>query len=182
MHITRQSIIVLAIATAFGSAVAFAQTTSPTSTHSAGMQAHMAVMLKAADTNNDGLISKAEAEQNLPRLAKHFDDIDTNKDGMLSSDELKAMHDKMLAHRPHHPHFHDGLMAADTNHDGVISRAEAEAMTQKIMQNFDAADTNKDGQLSRDEIKAMYQKMHANAHDRRHSDTDKNSAPSSGNQ
>jgi len=45
---------------------------------------------KKVDTNGDGMISKAEAEKNAPRLAKRFDKIDTNKDGQLSKDELRA--------------------------------------------------------------------------------------------
>jgi hypothetical protein len=45
--------------------------------------------LKALDTNNDSMISRAEA-QGKPRLVKHFDAIDANKDGQLSTDEMKA--------------------------------------------------------------------------------------------
>src|SRR5947209_3744281 len=51
--------------------------------------------LKAADTNGDGLISKAEAEAALPRLARQFDQIDTNHDGQLSPEELKAARQNM---------------------------------------------------------------------------------------
>ncbi|MGH8026055.1 MAG: hypothetical protein ACREO0_04930, partial [Pseudoxanthomonas sp.] len=47
--------------------------------------------LKAADSNNDGLISKAEADAKLPRVAKKFDKLDANQDGQLSPDEFKAM-------------------------------------------------------------------------------------------
>jgi hypothetical protein len=45
--------------------------------------------LKALDTNNDNMISRAEA-QGKPRLVKNFDAIDANKDGQLSRDEMKA--------------------------------------------------------------------------------------------
>jgi hypothetical protein len=71
--------------------------------------------LKAADTNGDGLISKAEAQASLPRLYKHFDEIDTNHDGQISPDELKAAHQKMRTA------MFDKM---DANHDGVISRDE----------------------------------------------------------
>ena len=74
--------------------------------------------LKAADTNGDGLISKAEAEAALPRLARHFDQIDTNRDGQLSPEELKAAHQNMK---------NAMFDRMDANHDGVISREEFNA-------------------------------------------------------
>ena len=55
----------------------------------AGDGGHRGDGLKKADTNGDGMISKAEAQAN-PRLAKNFDAIDTNKDGQLSKDEIAA--------------------------------------------------------------------------------------------
>lgn len=45
---------------------------------------------KAADTDGDGRLSKAEAEQGMPMLAKRFDALDTDKDGALTSEELAA--------------------------------------------------------------------------------------------
>ena len=74
--------------------------------------------LKAADTNGDGLISKAEADASLPRLAKHFDQIDTNHDGQISPEELKAAHQNMK---------NAMFDKMDANHDGVISRDEFNA-------------------------------------------------------
>jgi hypothetical protein len=80
-------------------------------------QGHMS-RLKAADTNGDGLISKAEAQAALPRLAKHFDQIDANKDGQISPDELKAARQNMK---------NAMFDRIDANHDGVISRDEFNA-------------------------------------------------------
>ena len=57
--------------------------------HEGQGQGRMAERLKAADTNADGLISRAEAAA-LPRLAAHFDAIDTNGDGYLSAEEMQA--------------------------------------------------------------------------------------------
>ena len=74
--------------------------------------------LKAADTNGDGLISKAEAQAALPRLAKHFDQVDTNHDGQVSPDELKAARQNMK---------NAMFDRMDANHDGVISRDEFSA-------------------------------------------------------
>lgn len=46
---------------------------------------------KAADTNADGKLTKAEAEAgNMKRIAKNFDRIDADKDGSLTLDEIKA--------------------------------------------------------------------------------------------
>jgi len=74
--------------------------------------------LKAADTNGDGLISRAEAQAALPRLAKHFDQIDTDRDGQISPEELKAAHQAMK---------NAMFDRMDANHDGVISRDEFNA-------------------------------------------------------
>ena len=55
--------------------------------------------LKAADTDNDGLIDRAEAQAKLPRLAKRFDTLDADGDGKLSYDELRAAGQKMAERR-----------------------------------------------------------------------------------
>lgn len=47
--------------------------------------------LVAADANQDGLISRSEADASLPRIAKHFDRLDGDDDGQLSGTELKAI-------------------------------------------------------------------------------------------
>jgi Ca2+-binding EF-hand superfamily protein len=49
-----------------------------------------------ADVNKDGFIDKAEAA-NLPRLAKHFDQLDADKDGRVSQAEMQAAHAKRKA-------------------------------------------------------------------------------------
>jgi EF hand len=48
--------------------------------------------VKAADADNDGAISKAEAEKFMPGLAPHFDAVDTDKDGKVTVAELDAAH------------------------------------------------------------------------------------------
>jgi hypothetical protein len=50
------------------------------------------------DTNQDGMISRAEAAGN-PKLVKAFNRIDVNKDEQLSRDELMAFKDKAKAMR-----------------------------------------------------------------------------------
>jgi hypothetical protein len=74
--------------------------------------------LKAADTNGDGLISKAEAQASLPHLYKHFDQIDANHDGQISPEELRAARQQMR---------NAMFDRMDANHDGVISRDEFNA-------------------------------------------------------
>lgn len=66
--------------------------------HGAHMRAAAVERMKAADTNGDGLISRAEAGT-LPRLAKRFDRIDANQDGQLGADELLAFHEARRAQR-----------------------------------------------------------------------------------
>ena len=112
-----------------------------------GQQRHGAMLerIKAADTNNDGFISKAEAAA-LPRLAKHFDEIDANRDGQVSFDELRAFH---AAKRG--AHGAKMLKSIDTDGDGKVSKAEALAAAAA---RFDRADANKDGFLTVEEMKA----------------------------
>jgi Ca2+-binding EF-hand superfamily protein len=50
---------------------------------------------KSADTNADGRISRDEAAQSMPMLAKRFDDVDTDNNGLVSPDELRAHHKSM---------------------------------------------------------------------------------------
>src|SRR5687768_10823911 len=78
-----------------------------------GKGGRMGERLKAADTNADGFISRAEAAA-LPRLAEHFDAIDTNRDGQVSAEELRATHGKRGG----------GRKSADTDNDGRVSQQE----------------------------------------------------------
>lgn len=52
---------------------------------------------KRADTDGDGMLSRLEAEQGLPRLARHFDRVDTDRDGRITLAEVEAA-------RARHPH------------------------------------------------------------------------------
>jgi len=56
----------------------------------AEMKAKFEEHYKKADANGDGALSRAEAEQGMPRLAKRFDTLDANKDGVVTRDELEA--------------------------------------------------------------------------------------------
>lgn len=95
------------------------------------------------DTNNDGVIDRAEAAKH-PRLAARFDQLDTNKDGKLSADEMKMRGGKGMKRGK--GGMHGKLMQLDTDKDGRISRAEA-AKHPKLAERFDKLDANKDGYI-----------------------------------
>jgi Ca2+-binding EF-hand superfamily protein len=100
-------------------------------------------MMMRADTNGDGMISRAEY---MAQADARFARMDKNGDGQLSGDELGG------------PGRHGGgmMMAADTNHDGVITRAEYDA---QAADRFAKLDANGDGQVSPDEMKAAMGRM-----------------------
>ena len=107
--------------------------------------------LKAADTNGDGMISRAEA-QALPRLAERFDAVDSNRDGQITRDELRfaraqAMRAGMVRH-------------LDKDGDGKVSKAEALTAAEK---RFERVDANKDGFITREEAQSA-RKAHRHQH------------------
>lgn len=44
----------------------------------------------AADKNGDGKLTKEEAKEGMPRVAKNFDRIDKDKKGYLTLEQIKA--------------------------------------------------------------------------------------------
>lgn len=48
----------------------------------------------AADKNNDGKLTLAEAQVGMPRVAENFDKIDTQKRGYVTLDQIKAAADR----------------------------------------------------------------------------------------
>jgi Ca2+-binding EF-hand superfamily protein len=110
----------------------------------------------ALDKNNDGVITKAEA-QGSPQLAKNFDAIDKNHDGKISRTEYMASTVKKHV-KPEKPKDRDpGFNALDKNDDGMISRLEANA-NPYLAKRFKEADKNGDGKLSRSEYLAVMAK------------------------
>ena len=103
--------------------------------------------MMALDTNNDGVIDRAEAAKH-PRLAEKFDTLDSNKDGKLDAAERPSWQGKR-GHRGGMGH----AIKLDTDGDGRISRAEAAAQP-KFAARFDQADGNRDGYLVRSELRA----------------------------
>lgn len=62
-------------------------------------RARIEARLKAADTDRDGLISRAEAQAAFPKHVTRFDNADINRDGYLSRDEIAAYRDKLKQQR-----------------------------------------------------------------------------------
>jgi hypothetical protein len=58
------------------------------------MRERMSERLQHADTDNDNSVSRIEAEESMPGLAKYFDQIDFNHDGVITLDEMKAEDDR----------------------------------------------------------------------------------------
>lgn len=104
--------------------------------------------LKQADTNGDGMISRAEAAA-LPRLAKHFDEIDANHDNQITAEEMRAHHEKRRA---------EHWKKLDANGDGKLSKAEAQAGAPRLAEHFDQIGADKDGFVTAEEMKAAHGK------------------------
>lgn len=102
---------------------------------SAGMAAHFAEL----DTNGDGHISLAEAENaGSPRLAKQFSKIDSDGNGLLTPAEWQTHPKKGGKHQ----HF----SRLDTDGDGLVSRVEFVASPPLLR-----LDVNGDGIISEEE-------------------------------
>ena len=100
-----------------------------------------------ADTNGDGMISRAE---DMAQANAHFDRMDTNKDGTLTADERQGPGGRM--------------MARAGAGDEAMTRAEFMAQADR---RFSRIDTNKDEQLSPAELDVWQNRDRAMAGQRR---------------
>jgi len=154
----------------------------PASSQTPGTQGRALENFKAADSNKDGLLSRAEAEKSLPQMALRFDALDANKDGQISAEELQTMRARAQGSmRPAQAgqmmgggHMQGagrgsmpasgmrgstgmvgtGCAQADADKDGIVTHDEALKMGPRFQQRFDAIDTNHDGKLSSEELNA----------------------------
>lgn len=138
-------------------------------------------ILKQADTDNDGTVSKDEAKAYADSIKKPaldaaaakfaqmdkdkdgdlemiewrnaaaFKAADANKDGKVSKDEFLAYHEKMMNQGAATHDMSANFAKIDTDNDGTISSDEIEAWAHAL---FTAYDKNKDNSLSKDELKA----------------------------
>jgi Ca2+-binding EF-hand superfamily protein len=139
-------------------------------------------MFKAADTNNDGKVARAE---HAAYSKKMFTDADTNRDGTVTLAEMTAAQTKMkgsmttqtdLTPQANSPmkadradkatkagnHARDQMSPAamiamhDTNNDSQLSAAEHAAGCAAM---FTQLDTNNDGMLTKEECQEGKSKM-----------------------
>lgn len=116
--------------------------------HSAG--------LTSADTNQDGRISRAEANASQEKTFKH---MDTNGDGQLDAHEFDAGQSGLSAdadaeERSRRKRVIGGWFKnMDTDGSGTISRSE---YRKALTPYFDRLDSNGDGYLSVDELKQAF--------------------------
>lgn len=167
--IARMSAIAIAMLLTAGTALAAPQV----ATDNSGAESQRGDRWLALDTNNDGVIDRAEAAKH-PWLAERFDRLDRNSDGKLERSELRGGHGKRgrrggSAGR-HGPGMDPSGMrnsgmgqfaglrgigryiALDTDGDGRISKLEAESSP--LAKRFAEIDLNKDGYLVRSELQA----------------------------
>jgi len=131
--------------------------------------------VKAADTDKDGAISKAEAEKAMPWLAQNFEAVDTNHDGKVTVAELDAARTAGVLGGPgygprggmggpganteawqaqRHERHEAMVKSADADKDGTVSKTEVEKALPRLAWRFDALDTNHDGKLTVAELDA----------------------------
>ena len=138
---------------AVAAVIAGAAIAAPTSASPSSADATQRQRMAKLDTNNDGIIDRAEAARH-PRLAGEFDSLDTNRNGKLEAGERPSWRGKRGGKRGHHGQGGmDHAIALDTDGDGRISRAEA-ASKPRFAARFDQADGNRDGYLVRSELRA----------------------------
>lgn len=149
--------------------------------------------MRAADTDQDGRISRAEMQAAQARKAEHFDKLDANQDGYVDRADMQARVAQRRA---------EFFIGADANRDGRVTRdefivehgarsaerrarraqrAQAAGKQMRVGQAsteqqqieftgkaFDRMDANKDGALTRAEFAAFKPKGHGMHHGRGH--------------
>lgn len=100
-------------------------------------------LFESADTNGDGVITRAEF---LAARAGNFAKYDRNGDGFIDKSDFPR---RLLARAQASERLDALIDHFDTDHDGRISRSE---FVDGPTSAFDLADTNGDGQLSKDEV------------------------------
>lgn len=100
----------------------------------------------SADTNHDGVVSRAEF---IAARQARFAMLDRNGNGSLDRTDAAVI----ARFQPEAAAIIDALLtAADTDHDGKVSPAELAAAPVPV---FDRADTNHDGVVTGAEIAAL---------------------------
>lgn len=115
-----------------------------TTSVSAQSSATLIDRMRQADTNGDGIVTRAEL---ITSRAANFKRFDRNGDGALADNDIPwLMRGSSIAAQ-----FATMKAQFDTNRDGRVSRDEFVNGPTPL---FDAADTNRDNRLTRAEIDA----------------------------
>jgi len=109
----------------------------------------------AADADRNGVLSRAEVERSLPRLAPRFDELDRNRDGNLSPEELRARAGARGGGAGEGG-FAEHFRRADVDGNGGLTRAEAEKALPRLGAKFDRIDANHDARLTSDELRRYF--------------------------
>jgi len=110
-----------------------------------------------ADTDRNGVLSRAEVDRGLPGIAPRFNEVDRNRDGNLSPDELRAWSaSRKAADRKGEGGFAEHFRRADANSDGALTRAEVDKALPRLGAKFDRIDANGDGKLTQDELRRYF--------------------------
>jgi hypothetical protein len=64
--------------------------------HRRSMRQRLYERFSASDKDNDGSISREEATETLPQIARHFSQVDANGDGVITLNELAIVHARMV--------------------------------------------------------------------------------------
>ncbi len=86
------SILILSIAASFASTGALAQTSSQPEVNPQRMELMMQQLearFAKANTTHDGRLTKAQAEQAMPMVARNFDQIDAQKAGYVTLPQIQ---------------------------------------------------------------------------------------------
>lgn len=67
--------------------------------HRRGMRERLQERFSGADKDNDGSISREEATESLPQIARHFSQVDGNGDGVVTLNELAVVQARMERRR-----------------------------------------------------------------------------------
>jgi len=69
--------------------------------HRRGMRQRLYERFSGSDKDNDGSISREEATETMPQIARHFNQVDTNGDGVVTLNELAVLHARMVERQLH---------------------------------------------------------------------------------